>query len=169
MILAAIDGRCASGKSTLAAALAEETGALVFHMDDFYRPRHLQTPEPGGNMDLARFRREVLEPLLAGRGGRTRTFDCTRQQWNPAVDFEPAPLVIVEGTYSLHPDLQDPYDFRIFLDVPADEQLRRIRRRSGENKARQFADVWIPREEAYLQAYPIRESCDMILGAGSEN
>ena len=32
----AIDGRCASGKSTLGQELAEKWNASLFHMDDFY-------------------------------------------------------------------------------------------------------------------------------------
>ena len=34
----AIDGRCASGKTTLARELAERLGAGVIHMDDFFLP-----------------------------------------------------------------------------------------------------------------------------------
>ncbi|MBO5109218.1 MAG: hypothetical protein J6D21_00735 [Clostridia bacterium] len=40
-----IDGRCASGKSTLGAALAERLGANLFHMDDFFLPFDKKTPE----------------------------------------------------------------------------------------------------------------------------
>ena len=39
-ILVAIDGRCGSGKTTLAAALQEMLQCPVVHMDDFFlRPR----------------------------------------------------------------------------------------------------------------------------------
>ena len=41
----AIDGRCASGKSTLAQQLAGLTGAGIIHMDDFFLPRELRTEE----------------------------------------------------------------------------------------------------------------------------
>ena len=43
--LIAIDGRCASGKSTLAALLARILNAPVVHMDDFYTPHAQKTPE----------------------------------------------------------------------------------------------------------------------------
>ena len=35
-ILLAIDGRCGSGKTTLAGALEKEAGAAVVHMDHFF-------------------------------------------------------------------------------------------------------------------------------------
>ena len=50
----ALDGRAAAGKSTLAAALAETLQAAVSHMDDFFLPLALRTPQrlaqPGGNI-----------------------------------------------------------------------------------------------------------------------
>ena len=36
MILVAIDGKCTSGKTTLASKLAELYDCNVFHMDDFF-------------------------------------------------------------------------------------------------------------------------------------
>jgi adenylylsulfate kinase-like enzyme len=35
-VLVAIDGRCASGKTTLAAALKEKLSCEIIHMDDFF-------------------------------------------------------------------------------------------------------------------------------------
>ena len=55
----AIDGRAAAGKSTAAALLAAALGAGVVHMDDFFLPAALRTPqrlsEPGGNVHYERF------------------------------------------------------------------------------------------------------------------
>ena len=69
-LLIAVDGRCASGKTTLAATLEEETGCNVVHMDDFFLRPEQRTPqrlaEPGGNVDYERFRQEVILPLSRG-------------------------------------------------------------------------------------------------------
>lgn len=163
MILVAIDGRSAAGKSTLAGELAKDTGAVVIHMDDYFRPRSLQEPGPGGNMDLARFRQEVLEPLKAGKPAVTRPFDCRLQQLQAPVTIRPSDLVIVEGAYCLHPDLGDPWDLRVFVNVDSQEQKRRILERNGPEKAAQFETVWIPREEEYLQTFQIQDRCDLVL------
>jgi len=55
-VIVAIDGRCGSGKTTLAALIAKEFDCSVFHMDDFFLPPGLRTPErlgePGGNVTM---------------------------------------------------------------------------------------------------------------------
>ena len=38
-VIAAIDGRCGAGKSTLAAQLQAQLSCRVFHMDDFFLRR----------------------------------------------------------------------------------------------------------------------------------
>ena len=54
-VTVAIDGNCASGKSTLGRALAEAYEGSLFHMDDFFLRPEQRTParfaEPGGNVD----------------------------------------------------------------------------------------------------------------------
>ena len=62
--LAAIDGRCGSGKSTLAGLAAHRLGCPLFHMDDFFLPPALRTPEryaaSGGNVHYERVEAELL-------------------------------------------------------------------------------------------------------------
>lgn len=70
-LIVALDGRCASGKTTLAALLLQRTGCSVVHMDHFFLRPEQRTRErleqPGGNVDYERFLAEVLEPLRAGK------------------------------------------------------------------------------------------------------
>ena len=186
LFVAAIDGRCAAGKTTLAARLQEETGCAVFHMDDFFlRPEQRtreRLSEPGGNVDYERFAAEVLDPLKEGRSRITfRAYDCKSQTLLPPQDIEISEipvcsvkgtlacgkeadvrrsLVIVEGAYSCHPALWDAYDCRIFLTVSPEEQLRRIIKRNGEEGSRIFKERWIPLEEKYFEAFAIQERCD---------
>ena len=153
--LLAIDGRCASGKTTLAASLARELGCPVIHMDDFFLRPEQRTPErlaaPGENIDHERFLAEVLIPLREGRALAYRPFSCRTQALGEPVTLSPAPLVIIEGSYAHHPALRDAYDLRILLDITPEEQGRRILRRNGEEMAALFREKWIPMEEAYFQ------------------
>lgn len=79
-LLVAIDGRCASGKSTLAKDLQKQLDCNVIHMDDFYLQPHQRTTkrlrEPGGNVDYERFETEVLQPLLTGEAFSYRPYDA---------------------------------------------------------------------------------------------
>ena len=81
-LVVALDGMSCSGKTTFARALADRFAGSVVHMDDFFLPADRFTDEmqtlPGGNMDRARFRKEVLTPLLAGENFAYTPFSCNR-------------------------------------------------------------------------------------------
>lgn len=158
----AIDGRAASGKSTLAADLAAVTGASVVHMDDFFLPLKLRTPErlaqAGGNIDYERFASEVLPHL--GQKFSYRRFDCSRMALGEYRTVA-AGRVIVEGSYSLHPKFGNYADLRVFSDVERDEQMRRIRRRDPELADRFFTE-WIPMEERYFSAFSIQKDALLV-------
>ena len=81
MRIIAIDGRCAAGKTTLAARLAKELGGDVIHMDDFFLPPALRTQErrsePGGNVHYERFLTEVIPKLASGQAFSYQRFDCS--------------------------------------------------------------------------------------------
>lgn len=161
----AIDGRCAAGKTTLAAHLQKQLDCPVVHMDHFFLRPGQRTPErlarPGENVDYERFLQEVAAPLKAGVSFSYRPYDCHKQELTRPVRIAPKRLVIVEGSYSCHPKLWELYDLRIFLSVEKEEQLTRIRERDGEAAAATFREKWIPMEEMYFSAYRIPERCDL--------
>ncbi|MDE6132196.1 MAG: uridine kinase [Oscillospiraceae bacterium] len=165
-LIIAIDGRCAAGKTTLAANLQAETGCTVFHMDDFFlRPeqrteKRLQTP--GENVDHERFWEEVLLPLKSGKGTVAyRPYDCKTQALCGEMTVQTAAVNIVEGSYCLHPSLWEFYDLRVFLTVNPEEQMRRIIMRNGGASSEIFRTRWIPLEEKYFSAFGIAERCDI--------
>lgn len=161
-----IDGRCASGKSTMAEILSEITGAGVVHMDDFYLPAELRTKErleqPGGNIHYERFREEVMSFLKTG-AFTYRKFDCSSMQLGEERKVADNPYCIVEGAYSTHPIFGEYADLQVFSDVDAWEQLRRIGNRDGEEYLSMFKQKWIPMEEKYFQVYQIKEKADIIV------
>ena len=164
--LIAIDGRCGSGKSTLAALLERLFPCRVVHTDDFYLPPARRNPgweqHPGGNMDLARLAREVLDPAGAGQKVAYRPFSCRAGRLEEAVELPPAPLTVVEGSYSLHPALGGRYDLTLFLTCSPQVQLDRLARREGAG-LEAFQRLWIPMEERYLQALNIPSRCTLSL------
>lgn len=120
-LLVAIDGRCASGKSTLAKDLQKQLDCNVIHMDDFYLQEHQRTTrrlrEPGGNVDYERFETEVLQPLLTGETFSYRPYDAHAVCFLPEVIVSPKKVTIIEGSYACHPRLRRSYDLRVFLTV----------------------------------------------------
>lgn len=162
----AIDGRCASGKTTLANELSQSLSCNVVHMDDFYLPFALRTPErmaqPGGNIEFERLISEIIAPLLAGRNAVYRPYACHENRFLPSVTLGAAKSTIVEGSYSCHPCLADMLGIKVFMDIAPDKQLSRIALRDpGHVEA--FRTMWIPREEFYFAECAVRERCDMVL------
>lgn len=165
-LVIAIDGRCASGKTTLAARLQEAVGCNVFHMDDFFLRPEQRTKErydePGGNVDRERFFTEVLEPLLRREPVTYRPYDCRAGVLRAPVRVPFHRINLVEGSYSCHPMLRDGYDLKIFLTTDPKEQLSRIERRNGREGLALFRERWIPMEERYFAECRIKENCDLV-------
>lgn len=163
----AIDGPCASGKTTLAKHLAAVTGAGIVHMDDFFLPEELRTKErleePGGNVHYERFLDEVSLPLKRGEDFSYRCFDCSIMTLGKEQSVNAQEMVIVEGSYSCHPKFGNYADIKVYSDVAPKVQLKRILIRDGEQALEVFKERWIPMEEAYLKAYSIREQADMLM------
>ena len=152
-----IDGRAASGKTTCASLLSGALGAPVVHMDDFFLPGPLRTPErfasPGGNVHYERFFDEVIRHVKKPESFSYGVFDCSRMEISPEKKTVPAGNVrIIEGVYSFHPYFGDIYDIKLFMSVTQAEQKRRILERGGEEKLARFQSEWIPLEEAYFSS-----------------
>ena len=165
-LVVAIEGGSASGKTTLAEIIAGVYDAAVFHMDHFFLTPERKTPrrlsEPGGNVDYERFDREIMTGLRDGGEFAYRVYDCKTGTLGPPVNVAPRPVNIVEGAYSMHPTLTDRYDLKIFLDIDAAEQSRRILRRNGEAMLRRFTEEWIPLENRYFEALDIKRQCSLV-------
>ena len=164
----AVDGRAASGKTTLARQLAGVLDAGSVHMDDFFLPPELRTEaryrEPGGNVHYERFAAEVLPRLASPEPFSYRVFDCSTMRCDRTAEVRRSKWRIVEGAYSLHPKFGDYADLKVFYDIAPEEQLRRIRARNGEAGARMFQTRWIPLEEAYIRAYDVAGRADIVIG-----
>jgi len=168
VLLISIDGRCASGKTTLAARLQQALDCNVFHMDDFFLQNHQRTPErfaeAGGNVDYERFRQEVLAPLGRGEAVSFHPFDCQTRQLKETVAMPRKQLNIIEGTYSCHPYFENPYDLTVFLTVSPETQRQRILQRP-EFLHRSFFDLWIPMEHTYFDTFSVAQGCDILCGS----
>jgi uridine kinase len=175
MLVVAIDGHGASGKSTIAAAVSEATGAALVHTDDFFRPRAAPScgvsgPPPGqeplaGYYDWRRLRAQALEPLRARRRAKFRRFDWDRGTGlDGLVTVDPGDLILVEGVFSGSPQLADLVDRAVFVDAPAEQRLRRLR---GRVTPEEWDADWLIAEQAYFDLTRPPASFDLtVSGAG---
>ena len=166
----AIDGPCASGKSTLAQWLGRQLGCPVLRMDDFFLTPDLRTPQrlakPGENVDHERFFAQVLH-LCQGHPARFRPWDCHAGDFVPEQTVAPCPLFITEGVYSLRPDLRDFYQLKIWVQADWPTRRQRLLDRGGEGCLARFEELWIPLEDAYFTAFHVEECCDYVISGTS--
>lgn len=162
----ALDGPCASGKTTLANDILSLMDVSIISMDHFFLPFELRTNErmneKGGNIHYERFINEVVLPLKEGRDIEYRVFSCQSGSFSDTIRIPYSNKIIVEGSYSLHPMFGKYWDVAFFLSVSEKEQEERLIRRSPE-KYDTFKNLWIPLENDYFSYYKIKERASYIL------
>ena len=167
MVLIGIDGPCASGKTTLAAKFAKELGAQIVHADDFFLPFEMKTSErlsqPGGNIHYERFFEEIAKGIKSGEPFEYGVYCCSEGGITKRKTVIPDGIIVVEGSYSMHPLMGVDYDLRVFVEAPLEIRLKRILERNGKEKLEVFKEKWIPMENAYFEHYRIKEKCDILM------
>lgn len=161
----ALEGRCASGKTTLCQALEEKY--TILHLDDFFLPTIRKTKERlneiGGNIDYEL----VLETLIQIRKAyqnqqkkvTLQIFCCSTQTYtNREIELKDG--VIVEGVYAFHPYFRAQLDRFAYLEVDKDTQLTRIKQRK---RALDYLNVWMPLEEIYYKHIDVYAISDIII------
>jgi uridine kinase len=181
-----IDGVDAAGKTSLAdelRPLLEARGRPVVRatVDGFHRPRaerYRRGPtSPEGyyrdSFDYAALRRELLEPL--GPGGsrlhRTRVFDLHADEAtdDPDVSAPVDAVLLVDGVFLFRPELNDCWDFRVFVAVDPDEGLRRALVRdeelfgSPDEALRRYRNRYVPGQLLYLDEVDPAALADVVV------
>ena len=106
----------------------------------------------------------MLEPLRQGAQSIAyRRYDCGTGRLLEPVEIPVGSMAVVEGAYSLHPDLAPSYDLRVFLSIDPALQTARIFRRNVPPQRDRFFDTWIPLEQAYFQSLDPKGQCDLVL------
>lgn len=170
----AVDGPDAGGKTTLADAVASilrARGRTVIRatVDDFQRPRadryRRGEYSPEGyyrdSFDYATLKRLLLDPRRpdGDRTYRTAAFDYLRDREQLGADgvAPPDAVLIVDGVFSLRPELVTEWDFSIFVSATSDETLRRALMRDGmlfgstDEVERRYRQRYIPAQELYFR------------------
>ena len=124
-------------------------------------------------LDLELFK-EQLRKIREGRPVKKPVYDYgTHARRHVIEEFQPRPVIIVEGLFVLLPELLDLYDCRIYIDTPDDIRLaRRILRdvqergRQAEDVVQQYLATVRPMHEQYV--IPTRAHADMVLNGNQE-
>ena len=161
-----IDGRCGSGKTTIAQRMVQPLNAYCIHMDDYYLPfekRDHQPDFPGNHMDYQRLQKQVIEPFIQNGKFDSIPYDAHQDHYGQITLVKTNGLII-EGSYSMFPHLVYPHDtLKLFITIDPNVQKQRIIARGGMACWSGFEQRWIPTEESYFKMYSIQEKADMVL------
>lgn len=173
MIVCSIDGRCGSGKTTLASAIAQKLDdALVVHLDDFFLQPFQRTEErletPGENVDYERVIDEILVPLLEVGKASYQPFSCKTQKLGEAREIAKPAYLILEGSYAHNSALKPFADYTVFATCDPLTQLLRLADREGIEKLESFSMRWIPLEESYFVTCEIEDHASLVVRLDNE-
>lgn len=161
----ALEGRCASGKTTLCQAL--EKSYTILHMDDFFLPTVRKTKERlneiGGNINYELVLESLIQIQKAYQNHQKKVtlqiFCCTTQTYM-SQEIELKDSVIVEGVYAFHPYFRAQFDKLMYLEVDKNTQLSRIKQRK---RAADYLNIWMPLEEIYYKHIDVYAIADIII------
>jgi uridine kinase len=156
--LVCVDGPAGSGKTTLAAALAEAlgTGAVVVHLDDLYEG----WAGLGGVWE--RVADQILRPLEQGRPGRWQRYDWAAERFAEWRDLPVPESLILEGCGSAPRAVDGRANVIVFVEAPADVRLARGLARDGEHMREHWLR-WMGQEEAEFVREGTRERADVVV------
>ncbi|MFM1784449.1 MAG: hypothetical protein RLZZ579_726 [Actinomycetota bacterium] len=165
----AIDGRAASGKTTLAKLLGEayfasnQSTLRIVHMDDLYPGWE------GLRAGSTYLYSQILLPLSSGKPANWQIWNWeTGVRGNPLEpgngwrQFTPGVPLVIEGCGSISRLTRDLIDLGIWLEAPLDTRKSRWTEREGALTA-QFWGVWQSQEDEFYQAERSVSMADIIL------
>ena len=182
-LVVGIAGGSASGKTSVALALAQDLGpaqASLLQHDNYYRdlthlslearevhnydhPSALETDLLVAHVDRLRAGESIWRPEYSF-SSQTRIPDAAR--------IDPRPIPLIEGIMVLQdPDLRARMDLRVFVDAPEDIRLSRRVVRDQQERGyselqirRQFAATVKPMHDSFVE--PSRAFADIIIPNG---
>ena len=155
----AVDGRSSSGKTTLAAWIADAVpGACVVHTDDIAW-HHAVLDWAGLLAD------GVLRPFRSGRDVSYRPPQWDQRGRSGSIDVPAScPLLLVEGVGSGRRELSGLLDAVIWVETDAAERDRRDAARvaAGETTPDDYA-AWMAEEEPFVAEQRTWERADLVV------
>ncbi|TNE85027.1 MAG: uridine kinase [Deltaproteobacteria bacterium] len=151
-IVLGIAGGTASGKSTVAAAVAEHLGTDCLHLvhDRYYHclPAHLVDTPTQHNFDHpdaldTALLVEHLDQLRRGEGAHVPSYDFAKHARNPHTDWmEPREIILVEGILVLSDSqLRARFDHSFYVHTDDDLRLIRRIRRDQRERGRELDEI----------------------------
>lgn len=153
--LLCLDGPAGSGKTTVAAAIADQASdAVVVHTDDLLEGWR-------GLPRLAETVRALLAPLAEDRASTWHRWDWHASRWAEEHAVFPGGLLVLEGVGSWSPGIAGWVGALGWIEAPYDERKRRGLERDGDDFA-PYWEQWAADEAAVFARDRTREHADVV-------
>lgn len=155
----ALEGGCASGKSTIAQNLKDIT---IIDVDDFFLSKDKKTPERlseiGGNIDYELYE-ECLKKIKPNCTITYKVFNCqTNSYCDKTITIKNKVLLV--GVYSYHERVRKYITKLLVLLVDKNTQLGRLKERKLYDM---FINVWLPLETIYYDSFDFVGNADLLI------
>ena len=154
-VLIALEGRCASGKTTISKLIKDVT---LIHIDDFFDEKkedRLNYKELINLLNRIKYAKvgEIIE---------YNAFSCRDWKYYKK-EITVNNVILFEGVYSYSEEIRDYFDKVIFSVISKDEQLYRLNKRENEYYLQKYLNEWIPREEEYYESFDFVSNANILI------
>ncbi|MGM0446108.1 MAG: HAD hydrolase-like protein [Bacillota bacterium] len=150
----------------------------LINLDDFHNPK--ETRRKGKNeidayinnaFNLDLLKNELLEPISNNQkiDKKFKLLDLETDTFSVKKEFSIniGSIVLVEGVLLYRNPINNYFDYRIFLDIPFDEVIKRAQKRDiplyGESIVKKYKNKYIPLQKRYINEHnPIKKS-DLVI------
>lgn len=154
--LVCVDGPAGSGKTTIAAALADVApGAQVVHCDELLEGWR-------GLPGLAATVEALLGPLASGDQGEWRRWDWHADGWAETHPVAPGGLLVLEGVGCWSPAIAELVGCLVWVEADSELRMRRGIERDGE-QMRAHWEQWRVDEDALFADLHTRDHADLVV------
>jgi len=179
-----IDGLTAAGKTSFGHELAQQISragrpVLRASLDDFKKPwrdRHLYDRESGEGYYRNAFDYDAVIDLLLEPCQADGTGACVLCSIDPLTQIDhssvvtlatPNSVLIVDGVFMFRPEINDHWDFRIWLDVNAETSVQRGAERdrdwAGAEADALHRNRYLVSERIYIKEVKPRSRADLVI------
>jgi uridine kinase len=156
----AIDGFRSSGKTELAGLLAARLkGAVIVPMADFAHDGSVHKTREEIH-DLSSLEAQVLAPANSGHVSYRK--NNHKDGDSELVRLDDYKILIVEGLNSLHPDIEQYFDFKIWIEAPISLTKNLGIVNDGLKENNKYWDTWAKQDVTYKTNFKPQERADFI-------
>ncbi len=183
-VIIGIDGLGGAGKSTVSESIKKifaetDIQVTILHIDDFIHPRAVRYSDKVEEWECYYYLQwrydylihEIIKPIRSGDPfhKKIELYDKDNDSYILSdTDIPVGSVVIIEGIFLQREELQNLFDYMIYIDVPEETRLKRVLERDGyigdkEQIAAKYNSRYFPAERYYCEHCSPAEKAGLVI------